>query len=657
MMTTLQMNKFTPNPLTRQPRRMIRIWAAALLWLMAQPALQAQIPAFPGAEGFGALTTGGRGGSVIEVTNLNDSGAGSLRAAIQASGPRTVVFRVSGTIALRSELRINNGNLTIAGQTAPGDGICVSNYPVTVDADNVIIRFIRFRHGDLTDSEGDALWGREQQNIIIDHCSMSWSVDEAASFYDNKNFTLQYCILSESLYASNHSKGNHGYGGIWGGQGVTFHHNLLAHHTSRNPRFCGSRYTGQPELELVDHRNNVIYNWGFNSCYGGEAGNHNMVANYYKPGPATSYNVRDRIVEPSDNENGYGTYYITGNVTEGSPAVTADNWLGVDGIPADVKDQIRRDAPLDAPALTPHTAHEAFEHVLARAGAILPARDPIDARIIREVMTGTATYGGAYGEGEGIIDSQETVGGWVSLESTTPPEDGDHDGMPDAWEDQAGLDKTNPDDRNGDLNGNGYTNLEDYLNSLVEAYTYILRPVNFSVDTIEGREVTLSWEDISDNETGFVIERREGEAWTEIHRTEAGQTTFTDQGITAYGEYFYRISSFNDNMVSPPTDSLLASVLDRTGISGAVPDHLQWVVYPNPFRDEARIEYTLTGESSVEVALLDLSGRQLRMLSSDHRGPGTYTAMLDGASLPNGIYLIRMRADEATSLKKVIVAH
>ncbi len=623
-----------------------------------QNGLIGQVPAFPGAEGFGAMTTGGRGGSVIEVTNLDDYGPGSLRSAIQANGARTVVFRVSGTIALQSELRITNGNLTIAGQTAPGDGICIRNYPLVVDADNIIIRFIRSRHGDLYDFEsGDAIWGREQQNIIIDHCSMSWSVDEAGSFYDNKNFTLQYCILSEGLYDSGHPKGNHSYGGIWGGQGATFHHNLLAHNTSRNPRFCGSRYTGQPDLELVDHRNNVIYNWGFNSCYGGEAGNENMVANYYKPGPATGYNVRDRIVNPDDNENGYGTYYIAGNVTEGSPAVTADNWRGVDGIPQDVKDQIRRDSPLEAPPLTPHTAYEAFEHVLARAGATLPQRDPIDTRIVRETLTGTATYGGVYAPDHGIIDSQETVGGWVTLESTTPPEDGDHDGMPDAWEDQMGLDKTDPADRNGDLNGNGYTNLEDYLNSLVEVFSFIVRPVQLTVDTIIDKEVTLSWVDISDNETGFVIERKEGDTWTEIQTTSADQTEFKDQGIMAYGEYYYRIRAINDSLESFATDSVLASVLDRTGIGRLQPDDLQLTLYPNPFRDVAQLEYTLGSASHVELVLLDMTGRMVRVLTNEVRLPGTYTHTLDGASLKNGIYLIRMRVNGTTYLKKVMVAH
>jgi hypothetical protein len=422
-------------------------------------ASQAQQLAFPEAEGFGRFTRGGRSGRVIEVTNLNDRGPGSLRAAVKAQGARTIVFRISGTIALQSELMIKNGDLTIAGQTAPGDGICIRDYPVTIAADNVIIRYLRIRLGDETGQQADAISCIGRKNIIVDHCSFSWGIDEVASFYDNENLTVQWCIISESLHNSYHKKGPHGYAGIWGGKGASFHHNLIAHHSSRNPRFNGSRTHGQPEKELVDFRNNVIYNWGANSSYGGEAGQQNLIANYYKFGPATK--PRDRIVEPWD---GKGKWYIADNFVFGYPDITADNWSG--GVQGKFWKEVRVDAPHATEPVTTHAAEKAYALVLANAGASFPRRDSVDVRIIAEVRDGTATFGGKWGANSGIIDSQNDVGGWPALHSAPAPTDDDHDGMADDWETANGLDPLNPEDRNGDFNGDGYINLEKYLNRL-----------------------------------------------------------------------------------------------------------------------------------------------------------------------------------------------
>jgi hypothetical protein len=439
--------------------------------------------AFPGAEGYGKYTVGGRGGKVYEVTNLNDQGEGSLRAAVKAEGPRTVVFRVSGTIILNSALRINNPYITIAGQTAPGDGICLRRYPLIISANEVIIRHIRARLGGESGSDSDAVSSRSTKNIILDHVSASWSVDETMSIYRCENITVQWCIISESMYNSNHVKGAHGFGGIWGSHNSTYHHNLLAHHSSRNPRFgsgCGD----------TDYRNNVIYNWGYQSCYGGEkqrrgdaefaTNNINMVANYYKPGPATRPGeVSYRIASPStrDGAADYGKWYVADNVVEGNASVTANNWDGgiqPHGGNSDIA-ALKLDRPWPAMAIHQQTAQDAYQSVLANAGATLPKRDAVDTRIADEVRNGNATYEGLTYKQKGsladkskkcgIIDSPADVGGWPELKSAAAPTDTDHDGMPDDWEIANGLDPKNPDDRNR-VAADGYTMLEKYMNSI-----------------------------------------------------------------------------------------------------------------------------------------------------------------------------------------------
>lgn len=439
----------------------------------------AQAPAFPGAEGGGAFVTGGRGGKVLFVDNLNDKGDGSFRKAIEAEGPRTIVFRVSGNISLEKPIYIKNGDLTIAGQTAPGDGICLKNFGIKNEADNIIIRFIRVRPGDLMQEENDAFSGTRQKNIIIDHCSFSWAMDEVGSFYDNENFTLQWCILSESLYKSAHHKGEHGYGGIWGGLNATFHHNLLSDHTSRNPRFCGPRYSNNQDTEKTDYRNNVIYNWGFNSAYGGEEGHYNMVNNYYKPGPATRKNVRNRILDLTQmfynprihpDTMRAGWFYIDGNIVDGNKEISADNWK--DGVQSkNITDEIKLKSKLDKPIpfapVETCNAETAYHKVLTSAGASLH-RDAVDTRIIEEVKTGIEKYGKSFDGGKnGIIDSQNDVGGWPVLKQTSAPKDTDKDGMPDEWEISNKLNPKNPDNNDFSLNKH-YTNLEVYINALVK---------------------------------------------------------------------------------------------------------------------------------------------------------------------------------------------
>ncbi|MDR0989285.1 MAG: pectate lyase [Prevotellaceae bacterium] len=465
---------------------------ASLAW--AQPAPE-QVPAFPGAEGFARYAvSGGRGGVVYHVTNLNDSGSGSLREAVNKSGKRIIVFDVSGIIELKSNLGIKNGDLTIAGQTAPGDGICLKNFTVNVGetAHNVIIRFLRFRMGDEAQQENDAIWGRYGKNYIIDHCSMSWSTDECASFYSNTNFTLQWCLLSESLTNSVHGKGAHGYGGIWGGQGASYHHNMMAHHTSRTPRMDGSRSKGWYQTELVDMRNCVFYNWGpGNSGYAAEGGNYNFVNNYYKPGPstATKTSLVNRIFSPNADDgkqqNPYGiwgTFYVAGNLfDDSSSALTQahrnlcaqtnnDNWIGIQPntgnapLPNNSKENIKSTTEFAVAPVGTHTAEQAYEKVLSFVGASLK-RDAIDQRIMRETREGGFTYTGSNGSKYGIIDTQSDVGGYPLYNTETKPADRDNDGIPDAW-----ADAYLPEGKTyRDIDpSSGYCYLELYINGLVD---------------------------------------------------------------------------------------------------------------------------------------------------------------------------------------------
>lgn len=460
------------------------------------------IRAFPGAEGGGMFTTGGRGGRVIKVTNLNDSGAGSLRAALSESGPRTIVFEVDGVIELKSRLDIRNGDVTIAGQTAPGDGICLKNYSFVVRANNVIIRYIRARMGDEAETEDDAMWGRYLKNVIIDHCSMSWSTDECSSFYANENFTMQWCVLSESLRNSVHEKGQHGYGGIWGGVNASFHHNLLAHHDSRNPRFDGGDVYGTSDNPLtnnqraMDYRNCVVYNYSNYPAYGGEGQKINFVGNYYKWGPA-SVNGPDASTNGKKRRYFYRISGVKGSVDYGCPSIyvgdntnylettdgndngiNADNWAGME---YDTSNQgsttyTQLTTPISiapdgvASKVTTHTAAVAYERVLDYAGASLK-RDAVDLRAVNDTRTGTATYmTGGNGSINGYVDTQSAVGGWPVYEAGKVKKDTDGDGIPDSFEDAFGLDKNSAADGNEKtLDPTGrYTNLEIYLHYLVK---------------------------------------------------------------------------------------------------------------------------------------------------------------------------------------------
>ena len=481
--------------------------AAMLLCLASITAAQDRTPAFPGAEGFGRYVTGGRGGNVYHVTSLADDGSeGTLRWALGKAGAKTIVFDVSGTIHLQSALNISIGNVTIAGQTAPGDGICVADYPVAIKANNVIVRYMRFRLGNnnvlVNGADGwDAFGGFDQQDWMIDHCSVSWSIDECLSVLGNKNTTVQWCLVAQSLVNSGHSKGAHGYGGNWGGSGASFHHNLIAHHGSRTPRL-GPRPTTQLD-ERMDMRNNVIYNFGGNGCYGGEGMNVNIVNNYYKPGPGTPTDKKGyRIAGIGIRTNSYvetypayapalhlwGKYYVAGNYNSKYSEVNNDNWTygiinqvdanSCDGtFTAETKDSIKLSEPIGFLLTTTHSAKDAYERVLDFAGACLN-RDSFDALMVSDTRNGTATYTGK-GLSKGFVNSQDdnkpadaddSWSAWPILNSKDAPKDTDGDGMPDEWELANALDATDPNDGKT-IGADGYSNLENYLNSLVADIT------------------------------------------------------------------------------------------------------------------------------------------------------------------------------------------
>lgn len=533
-----------------KPKKLFFLFAA-LLMAVSSFAQFEKAPAFPGAEGFARLTTsGGRGGKVYHVTSLADDGSvGTFRWACSQSDTRTIVFDVSGTIYLTSELALTRGNVSILGQTAPGDGICIADYPFTIKSSNVIIRYMRFRLGNrqVAYHEGDGLGGMDQANIIVDHCSVSWSIDECLSVYGSQNISVQWNIVDQSLVNSGHSKGAHGYGGNWGGSGASYHHNLMAHHTSRTPRL-GPRPGTQTD-ERMDMRNNVIYNWGGNGCYGGEGMNVNIVNNYYKPGPGTltrSSGIQKRIAAPgirtseytahnTANPNGWdvmwhvwGKYYVDGNFNPKHADVTKDNWTygiynqidasGNDGTyTAKTKDTIKITTPIPYGYVTTQTAETAYEKVVKYAGASYK-RDSHDTYIANDVATGTASHKAA-GTSTGFINNQNEAGGWPDLQSLPAPKDTDGDGIPDEWETYYGL---NPNDANDGKaytldEKHYYTNLEVYCNKLVEEQ---IKDQNADALEVEGssfeeyypvikRKWTPDWDEPYVNITDIILDKEE----------------------------------------------------------------------------------------------------------------------------------------------------
>jgi pectate lyase len=430
---------------------------------LAAASAPAALPAFPGAEGAGAFSRGGRGGRVIRVTTLEDSGEGSLRAAVEAKGPRTIVFDIGGNIRLKKPLVVKNGQVTIAGQTAPGGGITLRDRHIEIEADDVVVRYIRARLGDESRVESDAFTISSGRRIIVDHVSAGWSVDESLSSgsryrtakEDLRDVTVQWSIISESMRKSVHAKGEHGYGSLLrGGRGarMSFHHNLWAHHGARMPRPGNYAKAAEDSVgAYFDFRSNVFYNWGgtyagYNADSGENASHaaYNFVDNAYKMGPDSKKPVA------FDEKNPIARAWFAGNSMNG--VVPRDPWSLVTG-----RDDpgYRLAGPISFPRVTRDPAPRAFQKVLASAGASR-VRDSVDARVVETVRSGTGR----------IIDSQNDVGGWPELAAGTPWRDGDRDGMPDDWERAQGLNPADASDGVADKDGDGYTNLEEWLNSL-----------------------------------------------------------------------------------------------------------------------------------------------------------------------------------------------
>ncbi|HMO33449.1 MAG TPA: pectate lyase [Lacibacter sp.] len=421
---------------------------------------------------------------VLVVSNLNDNGPGSFREAATRNQPRIIVFSVSGTIHLNSPLVIK-GNATIAGQTAPGDGICLADQPVSLGGNNIIVRFLRFRMGDRYQSlkgkvpgsgSDDAFGGNRYKHLIVDHCSMSWSTDEVFSLYGGDSSTIQWNIISEPLNYSYHfEEGDtdwqkHGFGAIWGGAHLSAHHNLFAHCASRTPRFNGARLGAVQDF--VDFCNNVIYNWGHNNVYGGEGGTYNIVNNYYKPGPSTAAQVRRRIVNPTrTGDVGFGRFYVAGNVMDGALDISRNNWLGVEmggkASPAEKQEAVVAQ-PFPAGPVQLQDATDAFTAVLQHAGASW-RRDTLDARIIRDVKNSAGRIIDVQGGFPHGTSYEQSRVAWPYLNRQSPPSDADADGMPDDWEQQHGLNPLNRYDAAEHQLHPHYTNIEVYINSIVSS--------------------------------------------------------------------------------------------------------------------------------------------------------------------------------------------
>jgi hypothetical protein len=673
------MQPFLPTRRTKPSTISILFFTILLLTNTQFSFSQSSLPAFPGAEGFGSTAVGGRGGTVIFVTNLNDNGPGSFRNACLASGPRIIIFRVAGTIFLQSAIVVEEPYLTIAGQTAPGGGICIANEALRIKTHDVIIRGIRSRAGDLTRFQhpleiealhiiGDAD-DNQVYNVIIDHCSMSWAIDKNIGCWaDPAEFgqavhdvTIQWSVSSEGLNSPFHPESDHhSYGMFFASiRNASAHHNLLVHNHARQPQF-----SRDSEGEAI---NNVVYNYGQFATEVQSGARVSLIGNYYKTGNDWSGSSLGINVGDYEPQFGNVSVYVSGNIGPGRPTDQGDDWNAVSGN----EDFRSLTPPVPLSGVTALPATEAYDLVLANAGAF--PRDAVDLRIVADVINNT---------GQGI-ESQADVGGWPVLAPGTLPLDTDNDGMTDVWEIANGLNPNSSSDGNGDLDGDGYTNVEEYINSLIadpigntgeppvvsdipnQSVVSPARFTAFSVDTYvsdpdnSDSEITWTWTGNSSLTVSWdpvtrKIKVRPPAGWI---GSEKITFTATDPDGNSDSDPARFIITSAESPQSPdeqkkekveevegqPSDGIVPT-------STALGDN-----YPNPFNPSTRIRYRLHADMKVVIKLYDVLGREVRTLVDGFVPAGYHEVTVDGNDLVSGMYFYRLTTDTFSDMKKMLL--
>ena len=655
--------------------------------------------AFPTAEGAGRFTTGGRGtpsvlSTVYYVTSLSDNGTyGTLRYGLNMNATyKTIVFKVSGTIHLLSNLSIKK-NTTIAGQTAPGDGICLADYNVSVGGDNVVVRYLRFRLGDknelkttptgcgipvapfttacmpLNGSGGDdAFSSTGRKSLIVDHCTFSWSNDESCSIYAGDSTTVQWCVMSEPLnYAYHFETGDadfehHGYGGIWGGRSATFHHNLLAHCQGRSCRFDGSRNldggtTAGKENCLFS--NNVIYDWGAYNTNGGEGGNYNIINNYYKYGPSTSSSAKSMVINPyATSPLPYGKYFLSGNYVDGYANITNNNWLGakMDGGTLADTTQSKVTTAFAIPTINTESATAAYLSVLKNAGATIPYRDTLDQRIMLNVQNRTGKTIDCQGNYPHATAYATTVNAWPKLIQGTVPTDTDNDGMPDWWEVRAGLDPNAAVDR-GNITAAGYTELETYLDSIPvwNAHAAFVSATATKLNTTTAQiNFTTDW--VKDGfKYGLFRSTDSLGVYTEVDTIHSNMDTI-HFSITDYtlptGTFYYKVGSYK---VGVTPDTLYSNIMRINNVVTAINNPTAandvMTVFPNPTQNSFTVKH-IAAPKNATIQIVDAVGKVCYQTNVKQ---GTTATQISEHKLAKGRYIVVFISGRIKTNRSVVI--